>query len=150
MEPENSSSSNPRADNVTFRTVKQVYQLAKLAWDAAHLNPFGMIITLILAEEDPNPDWSDPDQLASILARTCRNKGASEMFMPLCQSDQHSDRGDVVKDAGYWHGDLSLDYWNAYNQAAAHFTLESWAVNKVGVVRVQADTPSLVEWIILE
>jgi hypothetical protein len=150
VNPNISSSTHPQAATGAFRTAKQVYQLAKLVADAVRMQPLGMLITLILAEEDPDPDWSDPQQLASTLAGVCRAKGASEIYMPLCQSNEHSDVGDVVKDAGYWHGDISLDYWSAYNQAAAHFTTEPTAVGQVGVVRVQADAPSIVDWIILE
>jgi hypothetical protein len=124
--------------------------IGMLALEIAHLNPIGLAIELIVlsCELETFPqDLSDPDQLATALVGACRSKGSTELYLPFCKASDHSQTGDRVLDAGHWHGDMFLDYWGAYNAAAAHFSNEPDAVGQVGVIRVRAETSALVEWI---
>jgi hypothetical protein len=136
-----------------IHTATKTFGIGMLALEIAHLNPLGIAIELIVlsCELETFPqDLSDPDQLASALAQACRSKGADEMFMPFCQADGHSQTGDRVLEAGYWHGDMFLDYWGAYNQAAQHYSAEPESGGQVGVIRVRADSSNAVEWVVFE
>jgi hypothetical protein len=127
------------------------FGVGRLALEIAQLNPLGIAVELIVRDPEADtvpPDLRDPDQLGSALAAACRAKGSTELFMPFCRAPDHSDTGDKVLDAGFWHGDMFVDYWGADDSAAAHFTKEPDGAGDVGVIRVRADTSTMVEWIV--
>lgn len=81
----------------------------------------GLLLTIVTPDEPP-PDPSDPDLIGGELARICRERNCSQLFMPLCQRPGHQESGDAVFNAGYWHGGVHFDYWEAYSELMAHWT----------------------------
>lgn len=133
-------------------TVTTTLGIGMLVLEIAHLSPIGVAIELIVLSvelESFPPDLSDPDQLSSALVAACRAKGATELFMPFCQTTDHSETGDKVFEAGLWHGDMFTDFFAAQNAAVAHLSGETDSLGRVGVIRVRAETSAIVEWIVL-
>ncbi|GAA1970175.1 hypothetical protein [Microbacterium deminutum] len=105
-----------------------------------------LMLHLSIPAGPPPRDMSNPGEMAAALTEACRTMGATDLFMASCQNSGHSGGGDAVLDAGYWHGNLFTDYWNAYRVAVSHLSEEPASDGEVGIVHVTSASPG-VEWI---
>lgn len=91
------------------------------------------------------------DVLAGRLSGACADMGGNELFLPICRVGQHSQGGDDLFDAGFWHGSLHVDdFEGARIEAVDHLSSEPDSIGQVGVVRVQAATSLIGEFILAE
>ncbi|SEE10604.1 hypothetical protein [Streptomyces sp. TLI_105] len=148
-----------------FEIIEGLFEVAKTVVELRHAFAVGGIagvsggalglgitaVVLSVKLESFPEDLTDRDVLAGRLSGTCAELGGNELFLPICRVDQHSQGGDDVFDAGFWHGSLHIDdFESARIEAVDHLSSEPDSVGQVGVVRVQAATPLIGEFILTQ
>ncbi|MFI5825035.1 hypothetical protein ACIA8I_39115 [Streptomyces rishiriensis] len=134
---------------VELRKAFAVGGLAGLSGGALGLGITAVVLSVRL-ETFPE-DLISSNVLAGRLSGTCAEMGGNELFLPVCRVDQHSQQGDDLFDAGFWHGSLHIDdFESARIEAVDHLSSEPDSIGQVGVVRVQAATPLIGEFILTE
>jgi hypothetical protein len=93
----------------------------------------------------PIQDLGDPGELGKQLATVIRSMGTEDLFMPFCRNVGHSGSGDEVIEAGFWHGNVFTEFWQAYSVAEEHLAAEVESAGEVGIVHVKADSDGI-EW----
>ncbi|KAB1984170.1 hypothetical protein [Streptomyces triticiradicis] len=136
----------------TVVELKEAFEVGGLAGVSGGALGLGITAIVLSVKLETFPeDLLDRDVLAGRLSGTCAQMGGNELFLPICRVDQHSQQGDDVFDAGFWHGSLHVDdFESARIEAADHLSSEPDAAGRVGVVRVQAATPLIGEFILVE
>lgn len=134
---------------VELREAFAVGGLAGLSGGALGLGITAVVLSVEL-ETFPE-DLTDRDVLAGRLSGTCADMGGNELFLAVCRVDQHSQEGDDLFNAGFWHGSLHVDdFESARIEAVDHLSSEPDSAGRVGVERVQAATPLIGEFILVE
>lgn len=122
-------------------------QLSKGVFELGAL-PISVFLLLLSVESPPPPTVTA--QLQAALEAKCAETGQDEVFAALCRNSDHSDTGDWFLNQGYWHGNLNLDFWPAYQDAVAHFSVHPDAAGNVGVAHYLDSAPDQFEFIILQ
>jgi hypothetical protein len=120
----------------TVVELKEAFEIGGLAGlSAGSLGLAVSAVVLSVKLETFPADLTDRDVLAGRLSGTCAEMGGNELFLPICRTDQHSQTGDDLFDAGFWHGSLHVDdFESARLEAVDHHSSEPDSVGRVGVV----------------
>jgi hypothetical protein len=105
----------------------------------------GLLVELIIAEEPPEGQATDPAALAQWFKQKCGDANITDAYMAYCDNTQanHTGGNDALFSAGWWHGPMHVgDADSATNEATAHLQAEPASAGQVGVMHYATATPN--------
>jgi hypothetical protein len=105
----------------------------------------GLLVDLIVDEDPPAQQATDPAVLAQWFRQQCGDANITDAYMAYCQNTQagHSGGNDALFSAGWWHGPMHVgDADTATNDATAHLQAEPASAGQVGVMHYATATPN--------